>query len=94
MHGRHLTSSKQDTLYVEYDSSLRRAGVARVNEESPTRACTDGISHACLYFYSIIAYWPLLIYRSAEGRRLSWPWRVITYRGGFTTVIHPSINRA
>jgi len=40
-----------------YDSSLKRSGMARVNEGShsfsylpPTRLCTSGMNHTCLYF--------------------------------------------
>jgi len=30
---------------------------------------------------SIPALWPVLSSRPADGRRLSWPWRLVTYRG-------------
>jgi len=44
---------------------------------------------------SIIALWPALILRPAEGRRLSWPEWLVTNQGGLPDrrVTHPNNNR-
>jgi len=46
----------------------------------------------------IATVWPVLISRPAEGRRLTWPGWLVTYRDDNyarpKTVIHPSTNRA
>ena len=63
------------------DSSLKRSGMARVNEGSqfylpPTRLSTSGMNHIPAFTpqpQSITALWLILISRLAEGRRLSWP---------------------
>jgi len=57
--------------------------LTRVNEGSqlyrpPTRLSISGMNHACLFYFStqlqcVTALWPVLIFRPAEGRRLSWP---------------------
>jgi len=69
--------------------SLKRSGMARVNDGSqfylpPTRLSTSGMNHACLYSppQSVTALCPVLIFRSAEGRRLSSPEWLVTNRGG------------
>jgi len=50
----------------------------------PTRLSTSGMNHACLYSppQSVTALCPVLIFRSAEGRRLSSPEWLVTNRGG------------
>jgi len=75
--------SKQDiciALYSEYDSSLRRSGTARVNEESHSftyhpaeHAYKMEVVMPAFTPITIIALWPVLISRPAEGSRLSWP---------------------
>jgi len=44
------------------------------------------LSHPAFALYSqpqsIIALWPVLIHRCAEGKRLSWPGWLVTYRDG------------
>jgi len=45
---------------------------------------------------SVTALWPVLVFRPAEGRRLSWPEWLATNRGGLPArrlVTHPSTNR-
>ena len=34
---------------------------------------------------SVTAVWPVLIFRPAEGRKLSWPEWLVTNRGGLPT---------
>ena len=78
-------------------------GMARVNEGSymqlylpPTRLSTSGMNHTCLYSpaqpQSVTALWPVLIFRSVEGRRLSWPQCLVTNRGGLPpqTITRPN----
>jgi len=63
------------------NSPLRRSGMARVNEGSQCFTChphvyphVEWAIHAFTFQpQGIIAVWPVLIFRSAEGRRLSWP---------------------
>jgi len=60
--------------------------MARCNEGShsftmpPTRLSTNGISYAAFdpQPHSITALWPILSSRPTEGRRLSWPWWLVT----------------
>jgi len=82
-------------------SSLKRSGMARVNEGSHSCTCHlhvyPQVEGAIPAFtpqpHSITALWTVLISRSAKGRRLRWPRWLVTYRGG-KTVTHPSANRA
>jgi len=77
------TVSKQDiciALYTEYDSSLRRSGTARVNEESHSFTYHPAEHAYKMEFVmpaftpiTIIALWPVLISGPAKGSRLSWP---------------------
>jgi len=68
-------------IALYHDSSLKRSGMAHVNEGSRSFTC-----HPHLYpqmdwampaftpqLQSITALWLVLISRPAEGRRLSWP---------------------
>jgi len=49
-----------------------------------SRLSTNGTSHPAFtpQPQSITALWPVLVSRSAEGRRLSWPGWLVTCRGG------------
>jgi len=60
-------------------SSLKRSGMARVNEESqfylpPTRLSTSGMNHPAFtpQPQSITALWPVLSSRLGKDRRQSW----------------------
>ena len=49
-----------------------------------TRLSTSEMNHTCLYSpqpQSVAALWPVLIFRPAEGRRLSWSQWLVTYPG-------------
>jgi len=50
----------------------------------PTRLSMTGMSHPAFtpQPQSITALWPVLIFRPAEGRRLSWPGWLVTHRRG------------
>jgi len=50
---------------------------------SLTRSSTNRMSHPdfTTQLQNINAVWPVLISRSTEGRRLSWPAWLVTYRG-------------
>jgi len=79
---------------------LKAFRMARVNEGSqfylpPTCLSTNGMSHPALtpQPQHITALWPVLVFRLSEGRRLSWPGWLVTYRGGMPapkTDSHPS----
>jgi len=66
--------------------------MARVSEGShsfkfylpPTRLFTNRMSHPAFtpQLQHITALWPVRISRSTEGRRLSWPGWLVTYRDG------------
>jgi len=79
------------------ESSLRHSGMACVYLQQ-TRLSTNRVSHTCLYsqHQSITTLWPVLISRPAEGRRLSWPGRLVIYRWFACpkTVTHPGTNQA
>jgi len=71
-------------------SCLKRSGMARVNEGSHTFTCNPHVypqvEEAIAAFTpqpeNITALWPVLISRPAEGRRLSLPGWMVTYRCG------------
>ena len=77
---------------------------ARVNDGSHSFTCRPFIHQWTVLPafisqpQSITAFWLVLIFRLAEGRRLSWPeWLVTNWDAWFTrpqTVTHPSINQA
>ena len=68
-------------IALYHDSSLKRSGMARVNEGSHSFTCHPHvypqvewtISAFTPQPQSITALWLVLISRPAEGRRLSWP---------------------
>jgi len=79
--------------------------LARVNDGSHSFICHPQVyphmERAILAFIlqpqSITALWPVLISRSAEGRRLSWPgWlgEILSWFARPKTVTYPSINRS
>ena len=79
------TGSKVKYPYIcialYYDSSLKRSGMARVNEGSHSFTCHPHVYPQVEWNIpaftpqpqSITAVWLVLISRPAEGRRLSWP---------------------
>jgi len=58
--------------------------MARVNEESHSFTCHPhvGLNHNVFPFQPqiVTALWPVLIFRPAEGRRLSWPEWLVSNR--------------
>ena len=67
-------------IALYHDSSLKRSGMAHVNEGSqfylpPTRLSTSGMNHTCLYSPAIEHHRTLAgtHFPSHWGRRLSWP---------------------
>jgi len=50
----------------------------------PTRLSTSGMNHTCFtpQPQSVTELWLVLVFRPAEGRRLSWPEWLVTNRGG------------
>ena len=46
----------------------------------PTRLSTNGMSHPAFTPQPqiIVSLWPVLISRPTEGRKLSWPWWLVT----------------
>ena len=85
-------------------SSLKRSGMARVNELSHRFACHPHVYPQVKWTIpaftaqpqSITTLWLALISRPAEGRRLSWPRRLGEILRWFIcqTVTHPSTNWA
>jgi len=84
------------------NSSLKRSGMARINEGSYSFTCHPHVYPQVEWTIpaftpqpqSVTALWPVLTFRPAEGRRLSWPEWLVTNRGGLparmATDGHPS----
>jgi len=72
------------------NSSLKHSGTAHVNERSHSFTCRPHVCPQVVWtipaftsqLQSITTLWPVLIFRPAECRRLSWPEWLVTHRGG------------
>ena len=98
---------KYTSIYISlyHDSSLKRLGMARVNEGSHSFTCHPHVYPQVEWtipaftpqLHSITALWLVLISCPAEGRRLSWPgWlgEILRWFARRRQVTRPSTNRA
>ena len=87
------TRSKVKCLFVALynsNSTLRRSGMARVNDGSHSFTCHPHVytqlertmPASLLQPQSVTALWLVLIFRPTGGRRLSWPEWLVAKRGG------------
>jgi len=75
------------------NSSLKRSGMARVNEGSRSFTCHSHVYPQAEWtipaftpqLQNVTVLWLVLIFRPAEGRRLSWPGWLVANRGGLPT---------